>query len=54
MLRRASDLASARKLLGNDAIIGVTANSLEEAEIAAKGGAEYLGVGTVFATPTSV
>ncbi|GAB7348831.1 hypothetical protein MBLNU459_g7541t1 [Dothideomycetes sp. NU459] len=46
------DLASARKLLGNDAIIGVTANSLEEAEIAAKGGAEYLGVGTVFATPT--
>ncbi|KAG2164919.1 hypothetical protein VTO58DRAFT_107913 [Aureobasidium pullulans] len=46
------DLASARRLLGKDAIIGVTANSLEEAEIAAKGGADYLGVGTVFATPT--
>lgn len=47
-----SDLASARKLLGPDAIIGVTANSLQEAEIAAQGGADYLGLGTVFATPT--
>ncbi|KAL1305828.1 hypothetical protein AAFC00_003989 [Neodothiora populina] len=46
------DLTSARKILGKDAIIGVTANSLEEAEIAAAGGADYLGLGTVFATPT--
>lgn len=47
-----TDLESARRILGKDAIIGVTANSLEEAEIAAKAGADYLGIGTVFATPT--
>ncbi|GAB7339763.1 hypothetical protein MBLNU457_6321t1 [Dothideomycetes sp. NU457] len=35
-----------------EAIIGVTANSLEEAETAARDGADYLGLGTVFATPT--
>lgn len=46
------DLTTARRLLGKDAIIGVTANSLEEAEIAARDGADYLGLGTVFATPT--
>ena len=46
------DLKTARKLLGPDAIIGVTANSEEEAIIAAKDGADYLGIGTVFATPT--
>ncbi|KAF2085220.1 Hydroxyethylthiazole kinase [Saccharata proteae CBS 121410] len=46
------DLASARKILGKDAIIGVTANSVEEAKIAAEGGADYLGLGTVYATPT--
>ncbi len=46
------DLKTARKLLGTDAIIGVTANSLEEALEAARGGADYLGIGTVYATPT--
>ncbi|KAK5002627.1 hypothetical protein LTR28_011172, partial [Elasticomyces elasticus] len=46
------ELTAARKLLGPEAIIGVTANSEEEALIAAKNGADYLGVGTVFATPT--
>ncbi|OTA22435.1 hypothetical protein BTJ68_14146 [Hortaea werneckii EXF-2000] len=46
------DLATARKVLGPDAIIGVTANNLEEAIEAAKGGADYLGIGTVYATPT--
>ena len=40
--------------MGKDAIIGVTANSPEEAETAAQGGADYLGLGTVFATPTYV
>lgn len=39
-------------MLGDTAIIGVTASSVEEAEAAVKGGADYLGVGTVFATPT--
>jgi len=46
------DLSSARRILGRDAIIGVTTNTLEEAETAAKGGADYLGIGTVFATLT--
>jgi len=46
------DLAIARKLLGERAIIGVTACSTEEAVNAAAGGANYLGLGTVFATPT--
>ncbi|SMR48675.1 unnamed protein product [Zymoseptoria tritici ST99CH_1E4] len=46
------DLQTARKLLGPDAIIGVTANSEEEALIAATAGADYLGIGTVYATPT--
>ncbi|KAK5714347.1 thiamine biosynthetic bifunctional enzyme [Elasticomyces elasticus] len=46
------NLKSARKLLGPGAIIGVTANNLEEALEAARDGADYLGVGTVYATPT--
>ncbi|KAK4502886.1 hypothetical protein PRZ48_006312 [Zasmidium cellare] len=46
------DLKSARQILGPNAIIGVTANSEEEALTAARDGADYLGVGTVFATPT--
>ncbi|KAI0011792.1 TMP-TENI-domain-containing protein [Xylariaceae sp. FL0662B] len=46
------DLPTARKLLGDDAIIGVTVSNAEEAEVAYRGGADYLGIGTVFATPT--
>ncbi|QDS75172.1 hypothetical protein FKW77_008375 [Venturia effusa] len=46
------DIATARKLLGKNAIIGVTASSIEEALRAAEDGADYLGLGTVFATPT--
>jgi thiamine-phosphate diphosphorylase / hydroxyethylthiazole kinase len=46
------DLATARNLLGPKAIIGVTASSVDEALRAAKDGADYLGLGTVFATPT--
>ncbi|KAF2171911.1 hypothetical protein M409DRAFT_50525 [Zasmidium cellare ATCC 36951] len=46
------DLKSARQILGPNAIIGVTANSEEEALVAARDGADYLGLGTVFATPT--
>lgn len=42
----------ARKILGPDAIIGVTASSIEEAEKAVADGADYLGIGTTFATPT--
>ncbi|RDW59744.1 hypothetical protein BP6252_12831 [Coleophoma cylindrospora] len=46
------DLKSARKLLGKDAIIGVTVASIEEAETACRDGADYLGIGTMFATAT--
>lgn len=46
------DLTTARRLLGKDAIIGVTAQNVQEALEAARGGANYLGIGTVFATPT--
>ncbi|MCJ1282291.1 hypothetical protein MMC26_001614 [Xylographa opegraphella] len=46
------DLATARKLLGPSAIIGVTCSSVGEAHAATLGGANYLGIGTMFATPT--
>ncbi|GAW22302.1 hypothetical protein ANO14919_118380 [Xylariales sp. No.14919] len=46
------DVESARKLLGHDKIIGVTVSNAEETAAACKGGADYLGIGTVFATPT--
>lgn len=46
------DLKTARQLLGKDAIIGVTTASIQEASVASEGGADYLGIGTMFATPT--
>lgn len=46
------DLKTARSILGPEAIIGVTANTEEEALTAARDGADYLGIGTVYATPT--
>ena len=49
-----SDLATARRILGPSAIIGVTCSSISEAHAAAVGGADYLGIGTVFPTPTYV
>lgn len=42
----------ARRLLGADKIIGVSAGSTLEAKEAADGGADYLGVGAVFHTST--
>lgn len=42
----------ARKILGNDKIIGVSAGCLEEALKAQEDGADYLGVGAVYATGT--
>jgi thiamine-phosphate diphosphorylase/hydroxyethylthiazole kinase len=49
---RELELQDARRLLGPDAIIGVSANTLDEAIEACEGGADYLGIGAVFATPT--
>ncbi|ESZ92662.1 hydroxyethylthiazole kinase [Sclerotinia borealis F-4128] len=46
------DLKTARILLGKDAIIGVTVSSIQEALTASEAGADYLGIGTMFATPT--
>ena len=37
-----------RKVLGDDKIIGVSAQTVEQAELAEKHGADYLGVGAVF------
>ncbi|KAH7328496.1 Hydroxyethylthiazole kinase family-domain-containing protein [Stachybotrys elegans] len=42
----------ARNLLGPDKIIGVSAGSIQEALKACEAGADYLGIGAVFATPT--
>ena len=37
---------------GRKAIIGVTVTTLSQAKIAIEDGADYLGIGTVYATPT--
>ncbi|RYP03479.1 hypothetical protein DL764_005120 [Monosporascus ibericus] len=46
------ELATARRLLGENKIIGVTVSNVEEMLEACRGGADYLGIGTVFATVT--
>lgn len=46
------DTVSARKLLGEDKIIGVSARNLKEAKIAKENGADYLGIGAMFSTLT--
>ncbi|MBE5998487.1 MAG: thiamine phosphate synthase [Sarcina sp.] len=49
-----SDMAAAqaRSILGPDAIIGVTARTVEQARAAEAAGADYLGSGAVFGTST--
>jgi len=44
----------ARKIMGNKKIIGISAGTLEEAKIAEKQGADYIGVGAVFPTGTKL
>ena len=44
----------ARKLLGNNKIIGATTKTVEEAKQAVKEGADYLGVGAIYETTTKV
>lgn len=44
--------AAARKILGEDYIIGVSAHNPAEAKAALQGGADYLGCGAVFGTAT--
>jgi len=43
---------AARSIIGNDKIVGLSASNLEEALAAAGMGADYLGVGAMFATGT--
>jgi thiamine-phosphate pyrophosphorylase len=45
-------IASAREMLGPGVVIGRSVSSVEEAREAVREGADYLGVGTVYATPT--
>ncbi len=45
-----TDIASARRILGNDAIIGVSAKTVAQALFAEENGADYLGVGAAFST----
>lgn len=46
------ELKSVRKLVGEDMIIGVSVHTVEEALKAQKDGADYIGIGAVFATST--
>lgn len=41
-----------RKLIGEDKILGVSASTVKEATEAQKNGADYIGVGAIFATST--
>lgn len=47
-----AEFEEAKKLLPRNAIIGISASSIEEAQKAIADGADYLGIGTMFATPT--
>ena len=47
-------IATARKILGDDFIIGATAKTVPWAMEAYDGGADYLGVGAIFPTTTKV
>lgn len=46
------DIIYARRVLGENAIIGATAHNLHEAQAAWAAGADYLGCGAVFGSPT--
>lgn len=46
------DVAAVRRLVGQEMMIGVSVHTVEEARAAAEGGADYLGVGAMFATST--
>ena len=42
----------ARKLIGNDKILGISAHNIQEAKEAEENDADYLGVGAIFSTST--
>ncbi|HEY6751719.1 MAG TPA: thiamine phosphate synthase [Rubrobacteraceae bacterium] len=47
-----ASIEEAREVLGPDAVVGRSASSVKEALGAVREGADYLGVGTIYATPT--
>lgn len=42
----------ARRVVGPDAIVGVSASTVQEMEVAAAGGADYIGAGAIYSTMT--
>ena len=50
--QRDEPLRAAREALGTEAVAGRSAGSLDEARAEVREGADYLGVGAVYATPT--
>ena len=46
------EVSAVRRLAGEKLIVGVSAHTVEEAVKAARGGADYLGLGAVFSTST--
>ena len=48
------DAKSARKLIGEDKILGVSARTLQEAKRAKEDGADYIGIGAMFSTSTKL
>jgi thiamine-phosphate pyrophosphorylase len=45
-------VADAREVVGNDAIVGLSTHSIDQADAGATSGADYIAVGPVHATPT--
>jgi thiamine-phosphate pyrophosphorylase len=45
-------VAGAREIVGPDAIVGLSTHSIEQARAGSAGGADYIAVGPVHATPT--
>ncbi|EPY51018.1 thiamine-phosphate dipyrophosphorylase/hydroxyethylthiazole kinase [Schizosaccharomyces cryophilus OY26] len=46
------DCKTARKILGEDSIIGVSTNNIHEVDCAAADGADYVGIGSIYDTNT--
>lgn len=46
------DASKVREIIGSDKILGVTAKTVEQAAAAVRNGADYLGCGAVFVSPT--
>lgn len=47
-----TDITTARRILGADKLIGISASTVDEAVMACEQGADYLGIGTIFSTQT--